>query len=150
MTERRPPATEDELVRAFADLFNEMAPETPEEIQAALRAAGYAPERVAARMQAVADRAIANSPFNWRHRARQEMAEESARRAAIEPALPRSRGDLLHAIRQFLTQIQGSPVELAAHFRNFDRATDEDLVSLLADLEYLAAQQRKQGEQRED
>ena len=40
MTERRPPATEDELVRAFADVFNELAPETPEDIQAALRAAG--------------------------------------------------------------------------------------------------------------
>jgi hypothetical protein len=131
-------------------LFNELAPETPEEIQAALRAAGYAPEHVAAHMQAVADRTIAHSPFNWRHRARQEMAEESARRAALEPVLPRSRGDLLQAIRQLLTQIQGSAVELAAHFRNFDRATDEDLVSLLADLEYLATQQRKQGEQRKD
>ena len=150
MTEQSPPATEDELVRVFADLFNELAPETPEELQATLRAAGYTPERMAARMQAVADRAIATSPFNWRHRARQEIAEENARRAALEPAQPRSRGDLLNAIRQLLTQIQGSSVELAAHFRNFDRATDEDLVSLLADLEYLAAQQRQQGDERED
>jgi hypothetical protein len=34
MDKRQPPATEEELVHAYADLFNEVEPETPEEIDA--------------------------------------------------------------------------------------------------------------------
>lgn len=143
MDERRPPVTEEELVRAFANLFNEVEPETPEEINATLRDAGYDPDTVAARMKAVAERAIMDSPLNWRNRAKQELEEERHRRGVAESSAPQSRKDIINAIRRLLTQIHGNQVELATHFRNFDQATNDDLVSLLGDLEYLAAQQHK-------
>ena len=73
MSERRLPTTEDELMRAFTDLFNGVEPETPEEIHTTLRDAGYDPESVAARMQAIAARAIEHSSFNWRNRAHEEL-----------------------------------------------------------------------------
>jgi len=50
--------TSEDLVRAFADLFDEVEPETPEEVDAALREAGYDPDQVAARMKAVAQEAL--------------------------------------------------------------------------------------------
>jgi len=65
---RRPIETGEDLVRAFADLFDEIEPETPEEIDAVLREAGYDPDEVGARMEAVAERALVDSPLNWRTR----------------------------------------------------------------------------------
>lgn len=53
-----PCLSDKQLVRATADLFDELVPETPEEIDAALREAGYDPDEVGARMKAVAERAI--------------------------------------------------------------------------------------------
>ena len=143
MNERRPPTTEDELIHAFTDLFNAVEPETPEEIQTTLRDAGYDPDSVAARMQAIAARAIENSPLNWRKRAQVELESEKARLEIIPSAQPGNRADIINFIKQLLTGLSGQQFEHAAHFRNFDQATDEDLASLLADLEYLVARQRE-------
>lgn len=149
MSERRPPTTEDELIHAFTDLFNAVEPETPEEIHTTLRDAGYDPDSVAARMQAIAARAIENSPLNWRNRAQRELEAEKTRLETITSPQPRNRAGIIDAIKQLLIGLSGQQFELAAHFRNFDQATDEDLASLLAELEYLAAQQHQQLEERE-
>ena len=69
MDKRHPPATEEELVHANADLFNEVEPETPEEIDAVLREGGHDPDSIAARMKSIAECALARSPLNWRNRA---------------------------------------------------------------------------------
>src|SRR5712691_2596205 len=149
MSERRPPATEDELIRAFTDLFDAVEPETPEEIQTTLRDTGYDPDSVAARMQAIVARAIENSPLNWRNRAQEELESEKARLETMASPQPHNRADIINSIKQLLTGLLHPQFELATHFRNFDRATDEDLVSLLADFEYLVAQQHEQSEERE-
>lgn len=150
MNERRPPTTEDELIRAFADLFDAVESETPEEIQTTLRDAGYDPDDVAARMQAIAARAIENSPFNWRNRAQRELETEKTQLETRISSTPRNRTGIIDAIKQLLAGLPGQQFELVAHFRNFDQATDEDLASLLADFEYLVSQQRKQSEETEN
>jgi hypothetical protein len=61
MNTHRPPATEEELVHVFADLFDEVGPETPEEIDATLREEGHDPDTIAARMTSAAERALARS-----------------------------------------------------------------------------------------
>ena len=149
MSERRPPATEDELIHAFISLFNAVEPETPEEIQTTLRDAGYDPDSVAARMQTIAARALENSPLNWRNRAQRELEAEKTQIETITSSQPSNRAGIIDAIKQLLAGLSGQQLGLAAHFRNFDHATDEDLASLLADLEYLVAQQRKQPEETE-
>ena len=58
----QPPKTDQELVQVFADLFDVIEPETPEEIDAVLLAEGYDPDEVGLRMQAFAEQALANSP----------------------------------------------------------------------------------------
>lgn len=46
------------LICTLADLFNEIGPETSEEIDAVLRESGYDPNEVSARMKVVAEYAI--------------------------------------------------------------------------------------------
>jgi hypothetical protein len=139
MNKRQPPATEEELVHAFADLFDEVGPETPEEIDAALREGGHDPDTVAARMKSIAERALARSPLNWRNRAQQELEAERSRLDNVTPILRRGRGEIIAAIQQLLSRLQAHQLAPAHAYRNFDQATDEDLTSLLAELEYLVA-----------
>jgi hypothetical protein len=101
-------------------------------------------------MQTIAARAIENSPFNWRNRAQRELATEKNRLETRTSSTPRHRAGIIDAIKQLLTGLSGQQFELAAHFRNFDQATDEDLASLLADLEYLVSQQREPSEETEN
>ena len=139
MNKRRPPATEEELVHAFADLFDEVGPETPEEIDAALREEGHDPDTIAARMKSVAERALARSPLNWRNRAQQELEAERSKLDKVTPILRHGRGEIIAAIQQLLSRLQAHQLAPAHAYRNFDQATDEDLSSLLAELEYLVA-----------
>ena len=53
-----------EPVHKFADLFDEPAPMTWEEISAGLREAGYDPDRVGARMKAVAHTALLSAALD--------------------------------------------------------------------------------------
>ena len=54
---RKPVETSEDLVRVFADFFDEVE---LEDIDAVLREAGHDPDEVGARMRAVAERALAS------------------------------------------------------------------------------------------
>jgi hypothetical protein len=142
MNKRQPPATEEELVHAFADLFDEVEPDTPEEIDTVLREGGYDPDTIAARMKSIAERALARSPLNWRNRAQQELEAERRNLERVTPISRRGRGEMITAIQQLLSRLQARQLTPARAHRNFDQATDEDLGSLLIELEYLAAGKR--------
>jgi hypothetical protein len=142
MNKRRPPATEEELVHTFADLFDEVGPETPEEVDAILREGGHDPDTIAARMKSIAERALARSPLNWRNRAQQELEAERTKLDRVTPVARHDRSEIIAAIQQLLSRLQAHQLAPAHAYRNFDQATDEDLASLLAELEYLAAGKR--------
>ena len=99
MDKRHPPATEEELVHANADLFNEVEPETPEEIDAVLREGGHDPDSIAARMKSIAERALARSPLNWRNRAQLELEAEERNLDSVTPIVRRGRGEMITAIQ---------------------------------------------------
>jgi hypothetical protein len=139
MNKQQPPATEEELVHAYADLFNEVEPETPEEIDAVLREGGHDPDSIAARMKSTAERALARSPLNWRNRAQQELEAEKRKLDSVTPIMRRHRGEMITAIQQLLSRLHAHQLAPAHAYRNFDQATDDDLASLLAELEYLVA-----------
>jgi hypothetical protein len=140
---RRLIETSEDLVRALAELFAEDVPKTPEEVDAELREAGYDPEEIGARMQAAAERALATSPLNWRIQAQKELEEERAQMAEFAATPVHDRASIIAAIKQLSSQLGGQVVYA---YRNLESETDEDLASLLADLEYLASQQRKNSE----
>jgi hypothetical protein len=141
MENRKPPATDAELMRAINKLFDEVEPESPEEIDAILQETGYDPQQVAARMKAVADDALATSLLDWRNRAPKKIQQERAKLDSFVSSASRSRTDMVAAIRKLAAGLGGSQSLVGAYHRNFEEASDEDLASLLAELEYLAAQQ---------
>jgi hypothetical protein len=62
--EQKPTVAGEDLVQAFADLFEQVPPETPEEINAELYDAGLDPNQVSTRINSFIERALANSPLN--------------------------------------------------------------------------------------
>lgn len=144
MTKKKPLETSEEFVNALTDLFNEIGPETPEEVEAILREAGYDPAKLAAEMQAFAEQSLKNSPLNWRNRAQQELTAARSHFESTLSRVSRSRSELIEAIQQLLQQVGGQPQQALAHFRNFESASDDDLASMLEELEYLKSQQQGQ------
>ncbi len=141
MKNRKPPATDAELMSSINKLFDEVEPESPEEIDAILQKAGYDPQQVAARMKAVADNALVASPLDWRNRAPQKIQQERARLDSFVSSAPRSRADMVAAIQKLAAGLGSSRSFAGAYHRSFEEASDEDLASLLAELEYLTTQQ---------
>lgn len=146
MSGRRTIKTSKDLLQVLADLFDEIGPETPEEIDATLREAGYDPDQVGARMAAAAERAIAQSPLNWRNRARQEREAAERKLSGFDSRAPQRRNDLLAEIRR-LGDLLGPRQAVAVQYRNLDDIPDGDLESLLADLQYLEAERHRQGDE---
>ncbi|MCZ7570771.1 MAG: hypothetical protein M5U01_19600 [Ardenticatenaceae bacterium] len=150
MSEQKPIKTDKELVEAFDALFAEIPPpETPEEIDAILREASFDPDEVGARMQAAAERAWASSPLNWRNQ-NQKLTEAREHLESKSSTDRRSRAKILEDIEQTLaflaSVLTGNAQErLAAHHRNLEQATDDDLASLLDELQFLKDQWLKQN-----
>lgn len=121
-------------------MFDELAPATSEEIDRELRDVGLDPDEIGARMQAVAEQALAESHLDWRERAPKELKDERAQIAARASARPHDRAGIIARIRSLRSQFG---VQLGYAYRNLESETDEDLASLLEDLEHLASQQSK-------
>ena len=118
-------------------------PRTPEEVNAVLLEAGYDSEKIAAKIRAVVERGLEESPLNWRNRNR-ELETEKKRLADFVPDANQPRKKLLEAIDAALGNLALKNPQLAmVHHRNFESATDEDLASLLADIYFLDASQDK-------
>ncbi len=136
--------TEQNLVRAFAELFEQVEPTTPEEIDETLRSAGYDPEETERQFAALARQALEQSSLNWRNRAKALETEQARlRQRDLNAITGDSRETLIGKIKQLLMS-SGPQLHLASvHFRNFDEASDEDLASFLAELEYLVSEEEK-------
>jgi hypothetical protein len=143
MDKRKGPEDYEDLVNALADLFDEVGPETPEEVDMILVEAGYDPDEVAEHMNAIARQAMLNSPLSWRKRAQKELQEERARLEGLGGPPVKGRLEIVAAIQELIRRMGGEHHELVrAHFRNLEQATDDDLASLLRELEYLADRQQ--------
>ena len=143
MSEHKPLGTEEELANAVDELFEAIPPpETDEEVDTFLRECGYKPVELLSRLRQVVDDAAANSPLNWRNRALKEMEGARARRDRIVVD-QNNRDEIIAAIERLYTKLTESRRQLvpAAHFRNRENASDEDLADLLGDLEYLATEE---------
>ncbi len=107
-----------------------------------LSEAGYKPDDVGKKFQAIADEAMARSPHNWRNRASVEHAKAKSsflqKNSTQRP--PRSRSEILDEIHALLSQHN---LKVALAHRNFSDQSDEDLESLLGQLEYIVAQKSK-------
>jgi len=136
---KKPPETYREFLDRLADLFDEVPPESLEEAEQELRDAGLDPEAIGQRMSELAARTLARSPLNWRVSAPEERHRALGQFTHFKATIPETRAEIEVAIRQILEQmphLAQSPA-VTTHFRNFEEAGDEDLRSLLLELEFL-------------
>jgi hypothetical protein len=106
-----------------------------------LTSAGYKPNEMGSKFQAIANQSAAKSPHNWRNKA--HKAHEDATVEYLKNSVqrhPRSRFELIDAINGLISQYH---LKLSMANRNFNNQTDEDLESLLKQLEFLASQKSK-------
>jgi len=138
VSKRRRIETEKDLVLAFADLFDEIGPGAPEEMDAELREVGFDLDEVTARVLTVVKRTLADSPLNWRNRSR-ELEKQRSSRASFALFRQRTREENEATLRKLAP----------AFYRNLNEISDDDLASLLADLEYLDTWEQGQAERGE-
>ena len=121
--------------------------ETPSyDVDQVLTEAGYKPDDVGKKFQVVANQSMARSPHNWRNRAHVDHEDAKAglsKKDSIERPR-RSRSEILDAIHVLLSQ---QNLKVAFAHRNFSDQTDEDLESLLDQLEYIASQKSKDSDE---
>jgi hypothetical protein len=102
---------------------------------------GIDPDLFVQQVRAEARRLLKESPHNWRNQARAlraalQIKMRTARRMLAE-RLPRK--ELLGHIESTLARMPPSLVEqFSFEHRNFAECTDEDLRSILAELEYIS------------
>ncbi len=139
MIDRNTSNTDKEFLERLAKFLAEVEPDNPEEIEGALREAGYDPSEITKQATALLDQLQSRSPYDWRNRSTGEI-EAERKRLAAKAAVPEqhSRASLIDSIQHLIKMLGGEGAQLVTAHRNFERATDEDLASLLSELQYLA------------
>ena len=139
MTQDKTPENEAELLRAILESFDAVESEVSQDVQdisETLRSVGLDPDEVARRMRAFAEQTMAASPFNWRNQTAQ--MKDAQDRLQATRSRPIDRAGLLAVLQKYLGQNSPQIQRVALAHRNLASLTDEDLVSLLDELEYLS------------
>jgi len=139
MKKRKAPDSYAELVNVISKFLYGDIPEAPEDIDEALREVGFDPAEFSSRMGSVAEKALSDSPLNWRVSAPKEieLATEKLKGVSLTSGLDRS--EIIEEIKKIIDLLGGEQqMQAFAHHRNLESATDDDLASLLEDLQFLS------------
>lgn len=135
MPERTDPTPATDAVRALAHFLNE--PDTDnlsqKEIRSNLSVAGVNMENVKKRYETVLSQAAGRAVLACARNQRQSFM---ARMVELRERLPRS-CDVRAQVREFVQDVFGGRAEAAVAWRNFEHATDADLLTMLEDLTLL-------------
>lgn len=135
------PQTDDEILNAFADLFSEMVPEDPEEINALLVEAGLDPKQIEEETNSVIKEARSTTPLDWRNR-QQEMENAISRHEQAGNDLPLDYQSLLDIWQQLMSQAPARRIYAQARYRNQrpEDLSSEELRSLIQDIRFVLAE----------
>lgn len=129
----------EQLANLLSFMGNNDGEDISYDVDKVLTDAGYKADEVGQRFRGVANQSMAKSPHNWRnhaHAAQQRAKEDYLQTKRVENRF-RSRAEIIDAINSLITS---QNMNVAFAHRNFSDQTDEDLESLLDQLEYLASQ----------
>ncbi len=148
---KKPPETYRAFLERLEDLFDQSPPESIKDAQDEIIDAGLDPEVIGERMKAIADRSISRARANWWAEAAAQRRSALAYITRFTAHIPDSRPGIEAAIRDILQQSPGLKdlPAISAHFRNFAEATDEDLKSLLLELEFLRLETAKDSKDKD-
>jgi len=139
MATDKEPKTPSEFLDRLGEFFMERPEETTEELRARLRNQGVDPDHVVARVRQLVDAKAKESRLAWREKARHERLAASQRLESMHLPGQWTREQLIECARAFLVGPAGARLAHAqAHFRNFERLTDNDLRTLVEDFERTA------------
>jgi hypothetical protein len=132
-----------EYLLSLLSLLNAKEEIPTDDTDQVLTEAGYNPDEISKKFQAIANKALKKSPHNWRNRA--HIDHEQAKSSFLNSNLTnnntrQSRSELLETISALLAQ---ENLNIAPAYRNLTAQTDEDLESLLKQLRYIVAQRSK-------
>ncbi len=134
---RRPIETEDELLQTVYQLFAEIDPETPDEVDEIIEAGGNDPEALAEQMDALIARVLTQSPLLWRMRAQREIRNK---RLQLQSFISFDRPANREAVQELLEKLRVRNPSIYAYYRNFESESDEDFATFRAELEYLLSE----------
>jgi hypothetical protein len=139
MKDRKPVESSGELFDRISRLTAEME-WSIEESREALLEAGIDPDKLVSNVLANVKGALKGSPEYWRNRAKaqREYLLEKIRKAATTTQEKLTRDELLRRIRETIARLPASvSQEYAVAFRKFEDCSEEDLASLLQELEII-------------
>lgn len=140
MSHRKPPENASEFLDGLIELLTDLPERTIEELEEDLREEGIYDEEFVHRVQDLVKTKLEEHRLAWLESARQEM---SATLEKLSEAQPSSSPGTLEELKEKITLIlSGRFGEEASkythiHFRKLDKVTENDLRSLLDDLESL-------------
>lgn len=138
MDKNKTPKTDKDIEREFESLFNLIhEPNTDEEIIKELEDTGYKLEELKTTGRKFVNNLIAN---NWRFVTSEEIDNKARKISEIPFRTNLTKDKLLIAIRKIseVLATKGSQPSLA--FRNLENLTEEDLASILQELEFEASE----------
>ena len=136
MTSKKPVETSEELVCAVEELLDRALLEDDHEANAFLEENGLDPQLIGNRIQAAAQTALESSPLNWRNRAQVEIKDAQEKLEIATKRRNLTRAELLEAIERLRPKFGGNKMAVA-FFRNFQELTNDELVAILTELEFL-------------
>jgi hypothetical protein len=142
MNKKRAIETEQDLVNALEDFaFDVDENESIQDIDDELKTLGYDPDLIGRKFQAIASHVLAASPLDWRNRAPIEIAEarEKLEHIGQPDTKHQDKASIIEAIQLALKNLGFSDsAVIPAQYRNFEEATENDLISMLQQLNYLS------------
>lgn len=143
--------TEEQLLQVLEEFFCDVTEDVSiENIESELRDLGYDLAELEKKGKEIANLHIANSPLNWRNKAKREIevARIELENASIREDQNLDRESLISKIKKILGGLEQKNLEFApVHFRNFEAASEDDLLSMLNQLRYLNSKSRNQEEE---
>lgn len=144
MSHYNAPETYRELLQLLLEFLTEPEDDTPEEVNAYLREAGYNPDDLVTRMRQRMKTAMDASPHNWRNQTGKIQEE----RNTLDQFTHDLSGTLDQLKAQINTLLNTSRAQLVVHHRNLnlDDMTEADLAQLLGELRFQLSQRRNSSD----
>lgn len=136
MNNFKPLGTEDEVIKALDELFEEIEFEDSE-LDELLVELGYDPNLLVSTIESIVQNELAKSPLNWRNQ-HNRLEEERHRLESKHSNSFLGRQEIISAIQNLLGRLNVNQQQAFAHYRNLEHASDDDLASLYSELQFLA------------
>ena len=118
------------MLEAFYSIFADIDPDTPEEVEEIIQAAGIDPDAYATKIRNLAQDTLAEQ-------ARQQIEDARQHYDKAKTIVTEERQSIIQKIQEKLSQLGRKNQDAFSHNRNLESASDTDLQSLLDDLTYL-------------